>query len=703
MGRDNHGARGRWWRGLAARATVGVGLLLAALSGILIATNATNVRDASGRAIEKSAVAEAERIASVVERKGFRLSEFSELSGVAAFDYAYLVDAADNVVAGQAPMMPTPAFLDGSVEETEGAPFAVLVRRDGYAHGAKAVTIANTLPAVLRFGVSLAPASAAGFDTAVHGLIATLVFLALALPGFAIIVDRAASPLRALARSVTRPDVGDAAVRAAGERSDEVGALARAHLSIARDLAENADALHRLTFDDAVTRLPNHASLTGRLAAALQLGRSLALVRIEIAGLSRIAAGLGQSYGDETVRAAARRLQTAVEAGTGDDSSGRPNPDLFLARASDSGFCVLAFDADEDAAKALADRALAAFEAPLIVGEHRVMTTLSIGVALAPQDGDEAGALIRSAAAAVSAARAAGPQSVRFAGAELSRVAYGRLRLEQDLRRAIEADELELHFQPQIALKAGVVTGAEALARWRHPTRGMVSPAEFVPVAEECGLVEQLGRFVIAEASRVAAEWKGRGIDIRIAVNVSPIQFQRPGFGARALEIIRAGGADPSQLEFEITESAAMGDPQHAARELAPLKEAGVTIAIDDFGTGYSNLSALTRLPFDVLKIDRGFVRDASDEAGARVVVGTVIGMAENLGFETIAEGVETEEQLRFVTDHGCTYAQGYLFGRPMAVAAFEAWYAERRMQELRAVAARTAGEARPAASTARG
>lgn len=697
MARDNHGARGRWWRGLAARATVCVGVLLAALSGVLIATNAASVRDASVRAIERAAVVESERVASEIASQSFSVSRFAETSGLSSFDYAYLVDDQNEIVAGHPPVAPAPSMSATRVGETDGTAFAVLLRRDGFAHGAKAVAIASAVPATLRFGVSLAPAAQAGFDAAVHGLIATLVFLALALPGFAILVDRAASPLRALTRAVMRPDAGDAAVRAAGERSDEVGALARAHLSIARDLAENADALHRLTFDDPVTRLPNHASLTGRLVEALQLGRALALVRIEIAGLSRIAAGLGESHGDETVRAAARRLKSVAEAWTQTSE-----PALLLARASDSGFSILLPDADETTARAFAERALSAFEAPLIVGEHRVMTTLAVGVALAPQDGDEAGALVRSAAAAVSAARAAGPQSVRFAGAELSRMAYGRLRLEQDLRRAIEADELELHFQPQIALKTDLVSGAEALARWRHPTRGMVPPGEFVSVAEECGLVEQLGRFVLAEASRVAADWRARGIDIRIAVNVSPIQFRRPGFGVRALEIIAAAGADPSHLEFEITESAAMGDPQHAARELAPLKAAGVTIAIDDFGTGYSNLSALTRLPFDVLKIDRGFVRDASDEAGARVVVGTVIGMAENLGFETIAEGVETEEQLRFVADHGCTYAQGYLFGRPMAVQAFEAWYADRRLKELRAVAARSAGEPAPVGSAAR-
>jgi EAL domain-containing protein (putative c-di-GMP-specific phosphodiesterase class I) len=372
---------------------------------------------------------------------------------------------------------------------------------------------------------------------------------------------------------------------------------------------------------------------------------------------------------------------------------------VMLARISDFGFALLARGADASAATSLAKAAIAAFDEPLEVSEHRVMAELSIGVALAPEDGAEAAGLLRSASAALSAARAAGPQTIRMAGAELNRMAYGRLRLEQDLRRAIETCELELHYQPQISLKTGAVSGCEALLRWRHPVRGMISPAEFVPIAEECGLVEPLGRFVIGEASRMAADWAGKGIDLRVAVNVSPLQFRKPRFAEGVLDIIRTAGASPSQIELEITESAAMDDPEHAARELAPLKEVGARVAIDDFGTGYSNLAALTRLPIDVLKIDRGFVNDAANAAGARIVVGTVIGMAETLGFETVAEGVETAAQLDFVTSHGCTHAQGYLFGRPMSAPAFEAWYGNRLVSELRSIGSRAAQDKRrPAA-----
>lgn len=683
----------RWWRSLAARGTLIVGAMLALLSGLLIVSNAAAMRHAATRVIEASAATEIERLASAFDGVALDAKRFADLTTGSGFSYAFVESASGAILAGAPFEAEVPRLTPERIAETKLSDLALVVPEAGLAHAAKIFTLPDGGQATLRLGVSLAPAEVAGRDAVARGLLIAVVFLGLALPALAVFIDRAASPLRALTRAVTRPGAAQQAVREAGGRRDEVGALARAHLAIARDLAENADALHRLTFDDPLTLLPNRASLTSRLAVALQLGQPVALLKFEVEGLSRVAAGLGQQYGDEAVRAVAKRLdEIAGEWATRMRLDG-DRPDL-LARTSDTGFALLARGADAAAAQSLAESALSAFETPLIVADHRVTTTLSVGVALGPEHGDEAGALLRSASAAVSAARAAGPHSIRFAGAELNRMAYGRLKLEQDLRRAIENGELELNFQPQIALKSGAASGAEALVRWRHPVRGPVSPAEFVPIAEECGLVEPLGRFVLAEACRTIAAWGALGMPIRMAVNVSAIEFRRPRFAETTLRIIEATGADPGRIELEITESAAMGDPEHAARELAPLKEAGVRIAIDDFGTGYSNLAALTRLPFDVLKIDRGFVRDATTEAGARVVVGTVIGMAENLGFETVAEGVETAEQLAFVTSHGCGYAQGYLFGRPMTAPAFEVWYADRLVTNLRAIGSRSAQSA---------
>ncbi|WP_309391459.1 putative bifunctional diguanylate cyclase/phosphodiesterase [Chelatococcus sambhunathii] len=688
---DGWRGRNRWWRSLAARATIATAAMLAALSILLVAIAATETRESAERAIEWSAAAAAGAIGDRLASGEVSPRDVSTAAAGASLDYAFLEGASGMVIAGERPGG-APAMSPASVGATQRSGVALVTRSRDFAHAAKAVMIGGE-PMTLRVGRSLAPAAVAESETVVRGVMAALAFIGLALPLLALLVDRVVAPLRALTRAVTSPGSAEAEVRAAGGRTDEVGALARAHLAISKDLAENADALHRLTFDDPLTHLPNRANLTSRLASALQVGESLALLKIEVQGLSRIAAGLGQQSGDEAVRRAAERLREMATDWARESQLVEQRVPI-IARISDTGFALLAHGADAGAARALAAAALAAFETPLFVGEHHVATALAVGVALAPEDGDEAATLLRSAAAAVSAARAAGPQSVRFAGAELNRMAYGRLKLEQDLRRAIDNGELELHYQPQIELQTRAVSGAEALVRWRHPIRGMISPMEFVPVAEECGLIEPLGALVLAQAARKAADWHARGLSARIAVNVSAIQFRRQRFAERALEIIGAAGADPSQIELEITESAAMGDPAHALRELAPLRQAGVKLAIDDFGTGYSNLSSLTRLPFDVLKIDRSFVRDAVAAGGARAVVGAIVGLAANLGFETIAEGVETEEQLAFVSRQGCSHVQGYLFGKPMPAPAFEAWYAERTLAELKGLL--DGGAARP-------
>lgn len=679
----------RWWRSLAARGGLTVGAAFSILAALLIVSNVSAVRRDATRAIEASAAAGAERIASAIDKKSLDAGRFADLTAAQDYVYAVVQAASGATLAGATPPAGVPDLLPQGIAESGSAAMTLMLSRGGIAHVARTVAPLGQRPATLRLGLSLAPADAAASDAGAQGVLIAVVFLVLALPALAVLFDRAAAPIRALTRAVTRPGSAQEAVREAGERRDEVGALARAHISIARDLAVNADALHRLTFDDPLTRLPNRESLISRLASALQLGQPVALLMFEIEGLSRVAAGLGQQQGDDAIKAAALRLGEIADQWTKRAGLGGDRP-VLLARTSDSSFALIARGAGAMSAKSLADATLEGFQSPLAVAEHRVAATVTVGVALGPEHGDEAGALLRSAAAAVSAARSAGPNTVRFAGPELNRMAYGRLKLEQDLRRAIEHGELELNFQPQIALKSGATSGAEALVRWRHPVRGMVSPADFVPVAEECGLVDPLGRFVLTQASRTISAWGALGMPIRMAVNVSPIEFRRAKFAATMLGIIEAAGANPSQIELEITESAAMGDPDHAARELAPLKEAGVTIAVDDFGTGYSNLAALTRLPFDVLKIDRGFIRDAVNEAGARVVVGTVIGMAENLGFETVAEGVETEQQRAFVMSHGCGFAQGYLFGRPMPAAAFEVWHAERLVANLREIGERS-------------
>jgi len=259
--------------------------------------------------------------------------------------------------------------------------------------------------------------------------------------------------------------------------------------------------------------------------------------------------------------------------------------------------------------------------------------------------------------------------------------------LESELRQALPRGELEVYYQPQVACSDAHALGAEALIRWNHPVNGMVSPAEFIPVAEESGMILDIGTFVLRRVCAQAAVWAAHGLHPRLSVNVSRVQFQRPEFPALVLDTLAEFGMPPSQLELEITESIAMSDPDAVAAQMAPLRSAGVRFAMDDFGTGYSSLSVLTRLPFDVLKIDRSFVQGLTEDQDERaVLVKTVLGMAHGLGLEVVAEGVETADEHGFLRDNRCDNAQGYLFSRPITADRFETWYIVNRRNDARAL-----------------
>ncbi|GLK76629.1 hypothetical protein GCM10008171_18830 [Methylopila jiangsuensis] len=665
-----NGASGAGWRrALPVRFTGLVALLLAALAGGVLAATSLEIRSAAEERALRAASRAALEGAGAIARGADPAAAVIDIRAAGAA-FAYALDGDGALLAGGEPPRQTEAA--GLVWASQA-----LDRPGGGA---------------LRVAMSLGEASAEVGRVLSAGLVAALIVFALALPLAATLAARAVAPLRALSSAVRRASANDPGLRRAAARRDHVGALARAHLDLSRRLASSDAAVRRLTHDDALTGLPNLEALRRRLAERLQMGESAVLLRIEINGLGRVAIGLGEAASDQALVAAAERLRDATI------RSGAEGGALTLARTGEAEFSLLAERATREAGDALARRALAAFDAPVCVEEQAVALSLCIGVAAAPLHGDEAGALMRSASAALASARAAGPLSVRWAGAALNDDAYGRLRMEQELRHAIAAGELELHYQPQIELASGKPLGAEALARWRHPTRGMIPPDRFIPVAEECGLVEALGRFVLETAARQAAAWAGLGFRLRIAVNVSAIQLRNPAFAETALAILREADCDPSLIELEITESAAMADADHAARQLAPLRAQGVRIAIDDFGTGYSNLASLTQLPFDVIKIDRGFVRDALEHPNARMVVAAVLGLAGNLGVETVAEGVETEEQRAFVAAHGCTYGQGYLFSRPVPAESLLAWRRNQLVAELRRMAGaaggRTASEA---------
>jgi len=327
---------------------------------------------------------------------------------------------------------------------------------------------------------------------------------------------------------------------------------------------------------------------------------------------------------------------------------------------------VKGFSGDTGAIDEIARRALAAVEAPIHIGEHVLENKASVGIAIAPGDGADTNALLRSAELALYKAKEAGRGTYRFFEESMNALAQARRSIEVDLRQALANGELELHYQPLFYLDADRVGGFEALLRWKHPKRGSVSPAEFIPIAEETGLIVPIGTWVLQEACRQAAEWPDH---VRVAVNVSSIQFQRPGLSHVVLQALQNSGLRPDRLEIEITESIFLERSDSTLQLLHSLRGLGVRIALDDFGTGYSSLSYLQSFPFDKIKIDRSFVIALQARPGAAAIVKAIIDLADALGMETTAEGVEEQGQLAILTKQGATSIQGFLFSRPVPAA----------------------------------
>ncbi len=292
--------------------------------------------------------------------------------------------------------------------------------------------------------------------------------------------------------------------------------------------------------------------------------------------------------------------------------------------------------------------------------------TTSIGITLAPNDGQDPAQLTKNADLAMYRAKERGRNNYQFFAEEMNTSAMARLKLEHELRAALENDEFELYFQPKVRLADQQIVGGEALLRWHHPQRGVLRPGEFMAVAEDTGVIVELGAWVIDEACRLARELGGRAIErTTLAVNISARQFRDPAFVGRIGAAIASRDLDPACLELEITETMLMNEIEEAAQTLQRLRDLGVRLAIDDFGTGYSSLNHLKRLPIDIIKIDRAFVSDIPDSADDRAIAAAVIAMAHELNLEVVAEGVETPEQLHFLTDHDCEYGQGFLFSAP--------------------------------------
>ena len=438
---------------------------------------------------------------------------------------------------------------------------------------------------------------------------------------------------------------------------------------VSRDITARRQAeetIRRMAYHDPLTGLPNRALFEDRFSVALaqarRAGQSLCLMSVDVDHFKLVNDTLGHAAGDAILKAAGERLLGLVREG---DTVARIGGDEFL--------LLLPGDLSAADASRVATDIRNAFRKPFHLIGQEVHATISIGISFYPRDGETAHALIRNADAALYRAKEAGRSNYQLYIPSMNLGAAERLALDRELRHALEHEEFDIYYQPQVAIATCEVVGVEALLRWRHPSRGVVSPDEFIPPAEETGLIVPLGKWVLRTVCTQARTWRAAQLpSLRVAVNISMRQFQEPGFVQTVGQVLTETGLDPAWLELEITESTAMRDAAFTISVLRQLREMGVRISIDDFGTGHSSLRYLRDFPIQVLKIDGSFVRDITTDPNDAALVAEVITLSHRLGLEVVAEGVETREQLDFLRDGGCDQFQGYLCAKPMPAGVFE-------------------------------
>jgi diguanylate cyclase (GGDEF)-like protein/PAS domain S-box-containing protein len=411
---------------------------------------------------------------------------------------------------------------------------------------------------------------------------------------------------------------------------------------------------------DSLTDLPNRLLLSDRLTQSISLAersrQRVGLLFLDLDGFKHVNDCLGHTVGDRLLRSVAQCLRGCVRSS---DTVSRQGGDEFvimlpqITHARDAAF--------------IADKVLNAIRQPHHLAEHDLHLTASIGIVSYPDDGADAETLLKNADFAMYQAKDAGRDNYQFFKPDLNLRAIERQSMQISLRQAVQHQEFSLYYQPKLSLQTGAIRGVEALIRWRHPQTGLIPPEQFIPVAEECGLIVPIGRWVLREACRQARAWLDAGLaPMNVAVNVSSVELRTKGFIAGLRAILAETGLDPDRLELELTETFLMQDSLATASVLGAIRNLGVHLALDDFGTGFSCLSYLKRFPIDALKIDRSFVRDLATDADNAGIVSAVISMGKNLNMRVIAEGVETRDQLEFLQEHFCPEGQGYYFAQPM-------------------------------------
>lgn len=470
----------------------------------------------------------------------------------------------------------------------------------------------------------------------------------------------------------------EAAVRRALEHRALREAKRRYEVYLEEMIDRRTAEVAHLSHHDALTGLPNRVLFEDRLSQALlsaERGKQrLAVLSLDLDRFKNINDTLGPAAGDELLRRVAERVSACVREG---DSVARYGSDEFALLLTQVGEAENVIE--------ISRRILEAFKQPFRCDGYTLYLTTSAGVSIYPEDGEDAHTLLKNAGAALHRAKRQEGNVYQLYTADLNAKALRRLTLENYLRQALEREEFEVHYQPQVKVDDFRIVGAEALVRWQHPELGMVSPAEFIPLAEETGLIVQLGEWILRSACEQIREWRGAGASpLRVAVNLSPRQFRQPDLIGMVWRALAGAGLDAHHLELELTESSVMTDPQKAAATLRELRLMGVGVAIDDFGTGYSSLSHLKSFPLTTLKVDKSFLSDAATDPADAAIVRAIVALARSLDLRVKAEGVETGEQLELLRALGCDEAQGYLFSRPLPAQEFARLLPERGRRTAR-------------------
>jgi diguanylate cyclase (GGDEF)-like protein len=434
--------------------------------------------------------------------------------------------------------------------------------------------------------------------------------------------------------------------------------------------------LRHLATHDALTGLPNRVLMDDRISQSIALadsqGQSFAVMLLDLDRFKSVNDSLGHRAGDELLKEVAQRLKGVVR-----------DVDTVARLGGDEFVLIITPSPERDVAQQVATRIIDAMQAPIRIAGVEIHTSPSIGIAFYPGDAATLETLLANADAAMYSAKERGRNNYQLFVPSMNAATYEKVRLESDMRIALEQKQFELHYQPKVNTATGVMHGAEALLRWWHPVRGAIPPAEFIPIAEECGLIGSIGAWVVREACRQARAWQVAGLPpLRVAVNLSPSQFRQGDIVAMIRDALDQAGLEPRFLEVELTETTVMTDPEESIAILEKLSEMGVLVSVDDFGTGYSSMSYLRRFPIDKLKIDRGFINEVMSRPEDASIVRAIISLAHSLKLKVVAEGVESPDQLEFLKTLGCDQYQGFHFSPALPASQFEALVRSKRPSE---------------------